>query len=299
MHADAFHIDDQIVRTLIDEQLPDHSALVLRRLQSNGSDNMIYRLGADLCVRLPITPKASAMLIKEVQFIPKLPDLPLEIPMPLFAGRPIADYQSPRAIYRWIEGESVSDHPIQNELDAAEKLARFVGVLRQADASDAPLYGKHNNFRGCPLHQRHKPTVAAIENVSDLYSAGDLHAIWKLSLSLKEWPHGPVWVHGDIHAANLLTSEGKLSAVIDFGLMGAGDPAVDLIVNWSLLGKSARSQFRSASDIDENTWLRGRGWAFSTALIALAYYRDKHRYLSEMSNRVIREVLTDVGLSPI
>lgn len=298
MHADAFHIDDQIVKTLIDGQLPDHSASVPHRLQSNGSDNMIYRLGADICVRLPLTPRASAMLIKETECIPKLPDLPLKIPMPLFTGKPIKDYQSPWAIYRWIEGEAVSDHPIQDELDAAEKLAKFVGALRQADASDAPLYGKHNNFRGCPLRLRNKPTVAAIENVSDLYRASDLKSVWEQSLNLKAWPHGPVWVHGDIHAANLLTSEGKLSAVIDFGLMGAGDPAVDLIVNWSLLGKSARSHFRSILDVDENTWLRGRGWALSTALIALAYYRDKHRYLSEMSNRVIREVLTDINLPP-
>ena len=298
MHADAFHIDDQIVQMLIDEQLPDLSALVLRRLQSNGSDNVIYRLGADKCVRLPITPRASAMLIKEVECIPKLPGLPLEIPMPLFTGKPVTAYQSPWAIYRWIEGEPVSDHPIQDEMDAAEKLATFVSALRRADASDAPLYGKHNNFRGCPLRLRHKPTVAAIENVADLYSVSDLQSVWKQSLNLKEWSHGPVWVHGDIHAANLLTSEGKLSAVIDFGLMGAGDPAVDLIVNWSLLGESARSHFRSVFDIDEDTWMRGRGWALSTALIALAYYRDKHRYLSEMSNRVIREVLNDTNLPP-
>lgn len=298
MHADAFHIDDQIVKTLIKEQFPDQSALVLRRLQSNGSDNTIYRLGADMCVRLPITPRASEMLTKEIECIPKLPSLPLQIPMPLFAGKPVSDYQSPWAIYRWVDGEAVSDHPIQDELDAAEKLATFVGVLRRADVSDAPLYGKHNNFRGCPLRQRHEPTVAAIENVSDLYSVSDLQSVWEHSLNVKEWPHAPVWVHGDIHAANLLSREGKLAAVIDFGLMGAGDPAVDLIVNWSLLGASARSHFRSVLDIDQNTWLRGRGWALSTALIALAYYRDKHRYLSEMSNRVIREVLTDANFPP-
>ena len=299
MHADAFHIDDQIVRTLIDEQYPDQSALVLRRLQSNGSDNIIYRLGSDMCVRLPISPRASAMLVKEIECIPKLPNLPLQIPMPLLPGKPVADYQSPWAIYRWIDGETVSDHPIQDEVEAAEKLATFVGVLRRADASDAPLYGKHNNFRGCPLRQRHEPTVAAIEDVSDLYSAIDLQSVWEQSLNVSEWPNAPVWVHGDIHAANLLSRGGKLAAVLDFGLMGAGDPAVDLIVNWSLLGKPARSHFRSVLDIDENTWLRGRGWALSTALIALAYYRDKHQYLSEMSNRVIREVLTDADFTPI
>ena len=297
MHVDAFHINDQIVQTLIDEQFPNYSDLELRRLQSNGSDNVIYRLGRDMCVRLPLTPRASAMLMKEVDCIPKLPRLPLQVPMPLSAGNAVTDYQSPWAIYRWIEGETLSDHPLQDVPDAAEKLARFIDVLQKADASDAPLYGEHNNFRGCPLRNRYEPTVAAIEKVSDLYNAKSLRSVWEQSLNLAEWSRGPVWIHGDIHAANLLMSDGKLSAVIDFGLMGAGDPAVDLIVNWSLLSESARSRFRSAVDIDEDTWLRGRAWALSTALIALAYYRDRHQYLSNMSIRVIGEVLADAQVS--
>lgn len=297
MHADAFQIDSQLVRTLIRDLFADYSDLELRRLSSDGSDNVIYRLGADMCIRLPLTPRASAFLVKEVECIPKLPTLPMQIPKPLSKGTATDDYPSPWAIYQWIEGDVVTGKTLRDEFDAARRLAKFVGALQQADASDAPIYGRHNNFRGCPLSKRHDLTVSAIARVSDLFNTKTLHSVWEQSINLTEWPGDPVWVHGDIHAANLLMRDGELHAVIDFGLMGAGDPAVDLIVNWSLLSEQARSCFRTTLMVDEDTWLRGRGWALSTALIALAYYRNTNRYQSDNSMRVIAEVLTDCELA--
>ena len=47
------------------------------------------------------------------------------------------------------------------------------------------------------------------------------------------WPGPPLWVHGDLHPANLLvTADGTLRAVLDFGDVTAGDPAVDLATAW-------------------------------------------------------------------
>jgi aminoglycoside phosphotransferase (APT) family kinase protein len=76
---------------------------------------------------------------------------------------------------------------------------------------------------------------------------------------------------------NLLTVDGRLNAVIDFGTVGVGDPACDLIVAWNLLPLEARNIYRDALQIDDAAWARGRGRALSMALIQLPYYKTRTR----------------------
>ena len=246
-------------------------------------------------MRLPIVPAASASLRKELYCIPRLPHLPLQISRPLAAGKPNDSYRSEWAVYQWIEGEAVRRDGISDYCDAAEALADFVLALHCADASDAPPYGRHNNFRGCPLVERDELTRKAIVSLSDLYNAAALTQVWEASTAIPSWQNELVWIHGDIHSGNLLMRNGQIKAVIDFGLMAAGDPAVDLIVSWSLFEGEARRRFRDVLNVDEATWLRGRGWALTTALVALAYYRDTNRFLADMSKQVLSEVLADFG----
>jgi len=110
---------------------------------------------------------------------------------------------------------------------------------------------------------------------------------------MRRWQGGDVWLHGDLHAANLLARHGRLSAVIDFGCMGVGDPACDVMVAWTYLSAETRDTFRAAMPLDDMTWARGRGWALSFGLIALPYYETTNPELAGIERRSIEEVLAD------
>ncbi len=81
-----------------------------------------------------------------------------------------------------------------------------------------------------------------------------------------------MWIHGDLDARNLLVLGGRISAVIDFGGLGVGDPACDAMAAWKVLDAGARATFRRARAVDDATWARGRGWALAQAVSALSYY---------------------------
>ncbi len=147
--------------------------------------------------------------------------------------------------------------------------------------------------RGVPLAMRDAPTRAAIAALHGTLDTDAVTAAWEAALQAPAWSHPPVWIHGDLQSGNLLAVEGRLSAVIDFGCLGVGDPACDLIVAWSFLSAETRDVFRAALAVDDATWARGRGWALSTALIALPYYQSTNPVIVANSMRKIDEVLAD------
>jgi aminoglycoside phosphotransferase (APT) family kinase protein len=83
--------------------------------------------------------------------------------------------------------------------------------------------------------------------------------------------------------------------VIDFGAVGVGDPAADLIVAWNLLPAAVRGTFREVVGAYEAEWARGRGRALSIAVIALPYYWVTNPPVAENSRHVIREILAEAG----
>lgn len=100
-------------------------------------------------------------------------------------------------------------------------------------------------------------------------------------------------MHGDLQPGNLLVDEGGLTAVIDWGMLALGDPAVDCLAAWTLLDAAARSTFRSLADVDDATWARGRGWALSIALVALPYYVDSDSRMTAWARYVIQQAVDD------
>ncbi|MBP1992234.1 aminoglycoside phosphotransferase (APT) family kinase protein [Paenibacillus eucommiae] len=138
---------------------------------------------------------------------------------------------------------------------------------------------------------RDAPVRNAIAALSSLFDTEMLTAAWEATLQAPVWQGTAVWLHGDLHPGNLLVNQGQLSAVIDFGTLGIGDPACDLMVAWTLLSAESRNLFRSALTVDDATWARGRGWALSFGLIAFAYYLDTNPILAAISRRAIDEVL--------
>jgi aminoglycoside phosphotransferase (APT) family kinase protein len=134
---------------------------------------------------------------------------------------------------------------------------------------------------------------AAIAECSGMIDTEAATAAWDAALQASAWNGPPVWIHGDLLPGNLLVHQGRISAVIDFGCLGVGDPACDLIVAWTLLSTRTRGIFRAVLSVDDATWARGRGWALSIGLIALPYYQHTNPVFASIARRAIDEVLAE------
>ncbi|MEU4537531.1 aminoglycoside phosphotransferase family protein [Streptosporangium sp. NPDC023825] len=281
--------DVPLVRRLVAAQFPRWADLPVEPFDSSGTDNAIYRLGDDMAVRLPRRAGSAAQVEKDLRWLPRLaPLLPVPVPVPLGAGRPAEDYPLPWSVYRWLDGESPSAGHLTEPGPLARDLAAFVDAFRRIDLPDGPPA-----YRGGPLARLDAPTRVALGELRGMIDTDAATAAWEAALRTPEWQGPPVWVHSDLMPGNLLLVRGRLGAVIDFGTAGVGDPACDLIVAWNLLPAEVRDDFRTALQVDDATWARGRGRALSIALIALPYYRDTNPVFAANARHVIHEVLAD------
>jgi len=292
MHPDEVPTSAELVRRLVDEQFPDWAELPIERVASFGTDHALYRLSAEMVVRLPRREVNERSLRNERRWLPKLAaHLPLAVPLPLAEGRPGHGYPFEWSVYRWLDGVPADREPIASR--AAEDLAAFIGALQRVDASEAPRPGEHNAWRGVPLARREEGTRASIAALRDVIDADAATAAWGEALAAPVWDRAPVWHHGDLDVRNLLVTDGRLSGVIDFGCLGAGDPACDVAVAWKVVPAAERDAFRRALCVDDATWLRAHGWVLSQAVGALAYYTlENNRVLVLEARRWLDEVLT-------
>jgi len=286
MHPDEVDIDVDLVRRLLVSQHPQWANLVLDFVASTGTVNAIWRLGADLYVRLPRLRSWAADLEKELQWLPVLaPRLSVDVPEPISAGKPQFGFPFTWAIYRWHEGEPLDRMRVADERRTAEVLAQFVGELRGIDSSGAP-----RSRRDRPMQARDAEARAAIVAARDLVDTQAVTEAWDAALRAPEWDGTVVWTHGDLLPPNALLVDGRIAAVIDFGNMGVGDPAVDLIAAWTILGEDGRDAFRGALDADDATWSRARGFALHQALLVIPYYRESNPAFVAMAQRTVREI---------
>ena len=292
-HVDGIDIDTTLVRRLVAAQFPRWADLPVSPVEFDGWDNTTFRLGEDMSVRLPSAERYAPQVEKEHRWLPELaPLLPLPIPVPLAKGAPADGYPFPWSVYRWLEGETAATGRIDDPIDLATTLADFLSALYRIDPTGGPPPGRHNFFRGGPLTVYDAETrraLAALDGEVDTNAAG---SAWEASLGAK-WDGPPVWLHGDVAASNLLVKNGRLSAVIDFGTSGVGDPSCDLAIAWTFFGGESRDAFRAALRPDDATWTRGRGWALWKALITLAGYLRTDPEKAGEARRVIGEVLAD------
>lgn len=292
MHPDELATDVALAARLLAAQFPAWAGLPIRPVRSAGTDHGLYRLGDDMAVRLPRVRTAALQVDKQHRWLPRLaPLLPLAVPEPLGQGAPGEGYPWPWSVCRWLEGRDAAAEPVADLRRAATDLGRFVAALQRADAAHGPPPGEHCAHRGVPLSARDRETRAAIRSLHGMLDTGAATAAWEAALSAPPWHGPPVWIHGDLHAGNLLVHEGRLSAVIDFGLLAVGDPACDVMCAWTLLSPEARDLFRAALPVDDATWARGRGWALSFGLIALPYYRLSNPVLAGLARQAIDAVL--------
>jgi aminoglycoside phosphotransferase (APT) family kinase protein len=290
--SNELEINVTLVKKLITAQFPQWADHDIHPVETAGTDNAIFRLGEDLAVRLPRADWAVGQVEKEQRWLPVLAEqIPVAIPTPVAMGIPTEGYPWHWSVYRWLGGQNVTVGQVASPQQAAHVLAQFVTAMQGIDPAGGPAPGAHNSGRGEPLVKRDasvRSSLAELNNIIDTHLAT---AIWEEALNAPAWHGHPVWLHGDLHPGNLLVDQGQLSAVIDFGTLGIGDPACDLMVAWTFLTAENREVFRAALSVDDATWVRGRGWALSFGLIAYAYYWDKNPGLAAISKRAIDEVL--------
>ncbi len=271
----------ELVRSLLAAQLPELAGLSITLL-ANGWDNALFRVGPDHVVRLPRREVSVALVDHEAEWLPRLaPRLPVRVPSPVFIGEPTDAYPWPWTVVPWFQGTAIGTTPLAEPARVARSLGSFLAALHKPAPADHPL----NPFRGGPLAGRDEITrnrMAALDHVPELQSK--VANAWEEALAASPWDRGPMWIHGDLHPANIVVHDNGLAAVIDFGDITGGDPATDLLVAWALFDAENRSILRDAADttarpIDDAMWIRGRGWGVAHGLAVVSSSSDNpHMY---------------------
>jgi aminoglycoside phosphotransferase (APT) family kinase protein len=295
MPATEVDVSADLVRRLLADQHPDLARLPVEFL-ANGWDNELYRVGDGLVARLPRRALGAQIIKNEQRWLPGLaPRLPLPIPRPERTGVPACGYPYSWSVVPYLPGVPAAEASSFDPAAAAAAVGGFLGALHVPAPADAPA----NPFRGVPLAER-ASTFAA--NLALLGSQADRDAVlraWVAALTAPGYDGPPVWLHGDLHPANILVNDGQVSGVIDFGDITAGDPASDLSVAWMLLPLSCHGSFwsayqassgRAGGPADDALRARARGWALNLAVVFLAHSED-NPVLRQVGRRALSAVL--------
>jgi aminoglycoside phosphotransferase (APT) family kinase protein len=269
-------VTSELVRSLLAAQLPELADLPITLL-ANGWDNALFRAGPDHVVRLPRREVSVALVDHEAQWLPRLaPRLPVRVPSPVHVGEPTDLYPWRWTVVPWFEGIAIGTTPLVEPARVARSLGSFLAALHKPAPPDHPL----NPFRGGPLAGRDEITrerLAALDHLPELQHK--VAAAWEVALAASPWDRGPMWIHGDLHPANIVVHDDDVAAVIDFGDITGGDPATDLLVAWALFDAANRSILRDAADtndrpVDDAMWARGRGWGVAHGLAVVSGSAD-------------------------
>ena len=287
--AAEIEIDRQLVASLLAEQVPELAAQSVR-IVGHGWDNTIARVGDEWMVRLPRRAAAAPLIESEQRWLPVLaPSLPLAVPVAWFSGRPSALFPWAWSVCRWLPGQSAASAPPTDPAHAARTLAAFVAALHVPAPSDAPL----NEFRGVLLQRRAAAVEQRVATLADILDASTVMTMWADLSASPAWDGPALWLHGDLHPSNMLTLDGLLSAVIDFGDITSGDPATDLAVAWMMFPPAERELFRAAAGVDTQTWRRAAGWALTLSLAYLT--SDDTTSMPAIGHRTLAAVLAEFG----
>ena len=287
MPAAEFPVSVDLVHRLLVDQHPDIAGLSIKVL-ANGWDNMVCRLGDAYLVRLPRRALAAELVAHEQQWLPVLAaQLPLPIPAPVRVGWPACGYPWSWSVVPFLPGEIAARTPPEDFRSAARVLGEFLAALHAPAPPDVPVH----NSRGVALERR---AEGVMQQLSRLDGHGDREAalrVWETAATAPEWDGPPLWLHADLHPANILVDQGRIGAVIDFGDITSGDPATDLAVAWMLFPAEQRAVFRqSYGRANDDTWARARGWALALSLVFLTHSAD-NPLMAGIGRRTFRAVL--------
>lgn len=280
-------IDIPLVRSLLLSQHPDLAHLEIVPM-APGWDNAMFRLSEQLSVRLPRRALAAPLIECEQRWLPQIAaHVPLPIPAPIRVGKPGVTYPWSWSILPWLDGTAADEDP--PNADQSVALASFLKALHRPAPDNSP----RNPYRGVPLTTR---AVAVEERLVRLATTQAItpriQTLWKQSL-VAPIDVNQSWLHGDLHARNVLVHQGRLSAIIDWGDICQGDCATDLAAIWMLLPtRESRAAAIQAYGASPQTWQRALGWAivFGTILLDTGLVDNpRHASMGELTLRRVHE----------
>ncbi|MHA7133148.1 aminoglycoside phosphotransferase family protein [Oerskovia turbata] len=298
MPAAEVDVTVDLVRALLEAQHPDLAGRPLE-VVANGWDNVVLRLGDDLAVRVPRREAAAGLVLHEQEWLPGLAArLPVPVPAPVRVGLPSDGTAGPAypwswSVVPWFDGLSALavDRALRRAF--APDLAAFVAALHVPAPPEAPV----NPFRGVPLAVRDE-SVRERFTSGHVPDDGSLLDLWSRLVEVPAWDGPALWLHGDLHPANLVLAPGgrRLAAVVDFGDMTSGDPATDLATAWITFDAAGRRNFRDAvtarCGTDDTTWERARAWALVVGS-ALVAHSDDNPAFADLGDQTLAQVLGD------
>lgn len=296
MHPDQVDVTPGLVHALLAAQHPRWADLPVTPVAEHGTDHALYRLGDDLCVRLPVYARSSGQSASDARWLPVLArHLPVAVPAPVALGVPAQGYPFPWSVVPWLPGRTPQPGSFDPE-GLADDLADFVRALHAAPTDGGPL--KAEGERGSPVRSWDDAVREAVVLAGERIDGAAALAAWEMVLAAPDFGGDPVWIHGDLLAGNLLVDEaGRLSAVIDFGALGLGDPAPDLQPAWSVLPAPVRRRFLDRVGYDDATVRRGIGWSLAPSLTGIPYYWDTVPALARRGVATLAVVLDELGIS--
>jgi len=203
-------------------------------------------------------------------------------------GKPGRGYPFPWSVRRWLAGDTVDESTGVDRVQLAIDLGNLLRALMSLPVDAGTAAGRHSFYRGSHPSAYSDEVQAALVQLDGEVDTEHCRSVW-LAATTRAWGSPPVWFHGDVAVGNLLVSDNRLSAMIDFGTCGVGDPACDLVMAWTYFEGDSRETFRDAVGLDMATWQRARGWALWKALVTLSGGSGPG---SDDSWRVLDEVLT-------
>ncbi|WP_042422967.1 aminoglycoside phosphotransferase family protein [Streptacidiphilus anmyonensis] len=260
-------ISAELVRDLLRDQHPDLAELPIRAV-AGGWGNQMWRLGDELAVRMQRMDTTPDLQLKERRWLPTLaPSLPMPIPVPLRDGAPSRRFPKIWTVMTWVQGTPLDEGSITRGDHAADSLAAFLTALHveaPAEAPDSRDRGGHPSE--CTEHFEYFLRAVDLGR----FSQADVRAVWDDAVTAPAWEGPRVWVHGDLHPANVVVADGTLAGVVDFGDLFAGDPAWDLSAAWLLLPAGGAARFFAGhAQADEATVRRARGLAAMKSLFLM------------------------------
>jgi aminoglycoside phosphotransferase (APT) family kinase protein len=300
LHDDEVTVTADDVRRLVSAQLPHLADLPVTPVAEAGTDHRLFRLGDDLVARMPKISWSAGHAARDAEWLPRLaPSLPLTLPAPVAVGEPDDGYPFQWSVVPWLRGAAVAD-PLDPAATpnvifdvAAVQLGEFVTALRGIDRAGGPT--KEGGDRGGQLSQRDDDVRKAIADCGDRIDGPAALKAWDRVLEAGDAERPGAWIHGDLLPGNLIAEGNRLTGVIDWGALGVGDPAVDLMPAWMLFSGRSRETFREAAGLDDAAWERGRGWLLIMSTFALPYYWDRWPEFALASQRRIEAIIADVS----
>src|SRR6478752_4391038 len=256
MHEDEVRATPELVEGLVAEQCPQWHGLPVTALPDDveGTDNVLFRLGDALVVRMPKVEWAAQQADSDARWLPRLaPHLPVSVPVPVHLGRPSDDYPWAWSVVPWVEG-ATPPRLGSDDAPLARDVADFALRLREVDPTGGPT--KPAGSRGTPLSHVDAAARAGLERLRGHDDGLDLDAAeraWDICVSAPDF------------AAAL----------------------------WTFTG-DARDLYRRTVCPDDATWLRACGWALAPSLTGIDYYRHTFPRMAEHGRQMVRAVVTEL-----